>query len=553
KRFIDVDTFLVVRVRLDKFDIGQVHENIKDIVKKQIQQMGFDENSMQRIEKALDDSLMLLLSEEMGTYENFLKETGITDLWMIFSKKDNYSHQAVIIPISGFSEDQAEALSKVIEKMDLGYKPLEEKFLFVLPGNEDETLEFFSKIEEQKNEEIDTYFAENSEAAIQLILLPFDVPAVYEILSGADFSQFIDKEGERFKPLSILFKNAFRQITFDWDIRNVSEKLEIQFRSERTAKAALSEMEDLIDYLAAMYSQNAIHSLRNEFGNEVLECLENYKGKRLFYEYVRGLTRFALLPVQQDNRVVFSSPILAPSLYTAGMAGYFLAPSIMGAVNSASRIQCTNNLKQLGIALHNFIDSNSEKLPPPYLVDEDNKPLHSWRTLILPYIEQSGLYDQIRLNEPWDSEWNSQFHDKMPAVFGCPEYKEDNKKGITHYALIVDEKTPFYRPAIIKNTGKDFDLKPCSSLANITDGTSNTLAIVEQKRGCCWMDPSGDMKFEFLENGVNGSEEDGLGSKHEGGVNVLIMDGSVRFIEDKIDLGILKAAATKSGGETKYL
>src|SRR5579864_1381633 len=63
-----------------------------------------------------------------------------------------------------------------------------------------------------------------------------------------------------------------------------------------------------------------------------------------------------------------------------------LLPAIRSSGPAARRAQCTNNLKQIALALSNYEQANSA-LPPAFTVDAEGKPLHSWRTLILPYLE----------------------------------------------------------------------------------------------------------------------------------------------------------------------
>lgn len=77
---------------------------------------------------------------------------------------------------------------------------------------------------------------------------------------------------------------------------------------------------------------------------------------------------------------------------------------------TARRMQCQGHSCQLALAFHNYHDMYGS-FPPAYTKDENGKILHGWRVLILPFIEERELYEKIRLNEPWDSEYNSQFHD----------------------------------------------------------------------------------------------------------------------------------------------
>ena len=81
--------------------------------------------------------------------------------------------------------------------------------------------------------------------------------------------------------------------------------------------------------------------------------------------------------------------------------------------------QCINNLKQIGLAMHNY-HARHKTFPPAYTVDKDGKPLLSWRVLILPYLEQDALYKEFHLDEPWDSEHNRALIDRMPTTYLCP-------------------------------------------------------------------------------------------------------------------------------------
>jgi hypothetical protein len=74
-----------------------------------------------------------------------------------------------------------------------------------------------------------------------------------------------------------------------------------------------------------------------------------------------------------------------------------------------------NNLKQLGLACHNYLSATNHF--PRNITDKDGKLLLSWRVAILPYIEEEALYKQFKLDEPWDSEQNKKLSEKMPKVF----------------------------------------------------------------------------------------------------------------------------------------
>ena len=83
----------------------------------------------------------------------------------------------------------------------------------------------------------------------------------------------------------------------------------------------------------------------------------------------------------------------------AALVALFIPFSRMGSAGRepSRRSQCKNNLKQIGLALHNYHEKY-QAFPPAYTVDATGKPLHSWRTLILPFVDQQALYDKIDLS-----------------------------------------------------------------------------------------------------------------------------------------------------------
>lgn len=220
-----------------------------------------------------------------------------------------------------------------------------------------------------------------------------------------------------------------------------------------------------------------------------------------------------------------------------------LLPAVQRAREAAMRMHCTNNLKQIALATWNYADANDGALPAAYTVDEDGKPLHSWRVALLPYLEESALYEQIRLDEPWDSEWNSQFHDQMPAVFACPAFVVAGQTDAgtpptlreTTYAVVAGDETAFL-------PGK------WRELTTVADGLSNTLGVVERKTPVCWMDPTQDLTLETLAAEV-GSKHTGMGAEREPGFNASMLDGSVRFVVATTDAATLNAWATAAAGD----
>lgn len=208
-----------------------------------------------------------------------------------------------------------------------------------------------------------------------------------------------------------------------------------------------------------------------------------------------------------------------------------LLPAVQAAREAARRAQCTNNMKQLALAMHNYI-STYDTLPPQAVTDANGKPLLSWRVLLLPYLDQEALYRQFRLDEPWDSPTNQPLMAQMPALFKCPS-DGDNLSGMTRYQAFVGPRTLFPAPA---DAGRGV------RMSDITDGTSNTIAFAEAAAPVPWSAPQdipADTSATF----------GGMGSTHPGGANVAMGDGSVRFFRRTVNPAVLKAVTTRNGGE----
>jgi len=215
-----------------------------------------------------------------------------------------------------------------------------------------------------------------------------------------------------------------------------------------------------------------------------------------------------LTPEVEGDRLVLNLPEANRSIQALLAV---LTPPIERARTAAKRTQSMNNMKQLGLAMHNFYDKN-KRFPAIGSFDATGKPLLSWRVHILPYVDQQKLYDQFRRDEPWDSEHNRKLIAKMPETFRSPASDHKQKRGLATYRLIVGEHTVF--------PGREgIEMK------QIIDGTSNTIMAVEvdDDHAVVWTKPEG-LPF----NAENPA--DGFGGQFEGGFHCVICDGSGHFI-----------------------
>ena len=139
------------------------------------------------------------------------------------------------------------------------------------------------------------------------------------------------------------------------------------------------------------------------------------------------------------------SPIRGWTLIKLGLilafaSGLFaiLASAVMAACEAARRSQCTCNLCQIKLALHNYHETYGT-LPPAYIVDANGKPMHSWRMLIMPFLEQSGIFNQYDFSEPWNGPNNIKLLDSMPSNLACPS-RLDKPIKLTSYVVITDRE-----------------------------------------------------------------------------------------------------------------
>ena len=153
--------------------------------------------------------------------------------------------------------------------------------------------------------------------------------------------------------------------------------------------------------------------------------------------------------------------------------------------------------------------------------DASGKPLLSWRVHLLPYLENEELYRRFRLDEPWDSEHNRALIERDATVFRCPETAYD--RFVTNY-LAISSESSFLIPPAKAMFGATTPLG--ISMKQVTDGTSNTIAIVEvsNDRACEWTRPQ-DFRV------VAGMPLDGLGHARDPQIVLTAFgDGSVKAV-----------------------
>ncbi|MCA9117939.1 MAG: DUF1559 domain-containing protein [Planctomycetaceae bacterium] len=263
-----------------------------------------------------------------------------------------------------------------------------------------------------------------------------------------------------------------------------------------------------------------------------------------------------------------------------------LLPAVQQAREAARRTQCRNNLKQLGLALHNYHDSFGGFPAGRYRTAGQDYLGHSTQTLILPYIDQGPLYNSMNLSTSFNVAPNfpTAGLNVLPA-FLCPSNPvteflnwtsatPDGDSAPTHYTGISDSGTGrrgSLSMVVLSGNGLFFH-NSSIQIRDIKDGTSNTLAFCEiisngpgTFSGAAWMCYGDGMgtaaginaawqsttggTFPLAQNHYDGNAFTGPASYHEGGSHFLMADGAVRFLSENMSQVTLTSLTTRAGNE----
>ena len=277
-------------------------------------------------------------------------------------------------------------------------------------------------------------------------------------------------------------------------------------------------------------------ALKGPDGQKKPRPIEDLPQALLAYSGLGGINSLDELLANPPLKREGSEVVLAfdkPTMTNAVLSGYatvlgVLFDSVGKVRTAAARMQGSNNLKQIGLAMHIYHDMNNAFPPQGGASGPKDKDGLSWRVHILPFIEQDALYKQFKLDEPWDSENNKKLIDQMPKIYVSPLAVAP--AGQTYYKVFSTKEGIFYPGSKTRMT-------------DITDGTSNTIMAVEGGKPVIWTKPD-DIPFDGK------IDPKSLALPDRTGINIGMADGSVRWIElSQLTPQKLAAAITRAGGE----
>ncbi len=200
--------------------------------------------------------------------------------------------------------------------------------------------------------------------------------------------------------------------------------------------------------------------------------------------------------------------ILGVMILGCGILAALLFPAISAAREAALRQMASNDLRMIGLALHNY-EATFRRLPSLHGVNHADEATGSWRVAISPFMENASVYDQFDHHQAWDGPTNRALADQMPACFRSALASPDQPEGHTNVFAIRDPGSVMPHGGVYRKFGE------------VSDGVSNTLAMIQlPEYSTPWMEPKDLTIAEALQH-IRASVKPEQ-------IQILLLDGSVR-------------------------
>lgn len=216
-------------------------------------------------------------------------------------------------------------------------------------------------------------------------------------------------------------------------------------------------------------------------------------------------------------------------LLCGGAMVALLLPAVNAARQAAQRMETQNDMKMIGLALHNYHDTYLQ-FPPLYVTDADGEPASSWRVSMLMFLEEMALEQQWQAGQAWDSDANEPLLEQTPSVYRAKgDSPTGPHDGQCHVFAIDDPR------ALLSG-------EEPRRMRDVLDGTSNTLfALYLPNRSVPWSAPQ-DLTIDEAFQEVSAAS-------HDAPVMLLMCDGAVTVLTTPISREAFAALVTRDGGE----
>jgi hypothetical protein len=490
--FLDDQTIVVVHADLTRMDVDAIAAKLTEYARP------FEEHLAEA-------------KRELGDWLGAWTKAGIRDMYVVVSLADVPGQPPLlVIPLEGDSDGKA-----IVEAMSRS-KHLEhfkfEKIGSAVVAGGPRTMARLKNLKPDNRPELAKAFAAAGDTAVQAILIPTNEnrKIVEEIMPK------LPKElgGELITTVTRGFLWAAVGV-------DLAPKASVHVMVQSQDAASAQKLRDLVAQCFKLVGEEGPHKQK---ARDVLPGFDKLVEK--------------LTPKVEEDRLVVT-------LEEKDLAAT-VKPVATKVFDRAQQDRSVNDLKQIGLAIHNYHDTYRH-FPTVANFDKAGKPLLSWRVHLLPFLDQVKLYKEFHLDEPWDSEHNKGLIDKMPAVYRSTEKKEMIQAGKTTFLAPVGEDFMF--------TGTPKTL----TFRDITDGTSNTILLVDadDNHAVVWTQPEdfrpypkGAKLQDLLKDFADPKKaEIGLRKRPASGFLTLFADGSVHVLPSKIDPSTLYFMFTRNGGE----